>query len=68
MSKTVQTKEKNNLKKLQKIMEEFRPPFLEEGLVKVHYDKNQKTLNIKIGRRDVTIDNHLNVTGAGTTL
>ena len=59
------------LEQLKKALDnEFQPPFLKEGLVKTMFVKGAKpkTLNIKIGARDIDITESGKVTGAGTCL
>lgn len=58
-----------SLMKLKEALErEFAPPFVAGGLVKVWFAKNasKPTLAIKIGPRDIWLDEDGNVTGAGT--
>lgn len=58
------------LAKLKKILdEEFGPPFLPKGLVQATWvGANQKVLKIRIGRRDIDIDEKLKMRGSGTDL
>lgn len=56
-----------SLAKLKKILdEEFGPPFLPKGMVTTKWDED--LLVIKIGRRDIEIDNRLKVHASGTDL
>lgn len=50
------------------INREFAPPFLEEGTVEAGYrvKKGMGYLAIRIGRRDIEIDEEGTVVGAGT--
>ena len=58
-----------DLKILAKVLEEeFRPPFVKEGLVKVKLSKGGGMLNLKIGVRDIELNSRGQVTGAGTCL
>jgi len=60
---------KKQLKKIVKIFNrEFSKPFLENGIVKAKYYKEENIINIQIGARDIDIDNRLKVVGSGTCL
>lgn len=61
------------LEKLENIFNaEFGLPFLQDKLVDVHFVESmkdkEKTLQIKIGRRDIWINEKGEVTGAGTDI
>ena len=45
---------------------DFQPPFINDGSVSVSLSKNQKTLSLTIGPRDVEIDTCGEVIGSGT--
>ena len=47
---------------------EFREPFVKKGLVRCRIFDDHKGFNLKIAGRDVSFDENLNVTGAGTML
>ena len=58
-----------DLKVLAKVLEEeFRPPFVKDGLVKIRLSKGGGMLNLKIGARDIDLNSRGQVTGAGTFL
>ena len=58
-----------DLRILAKVLEEeFRPPFVRNGLVQVKLSKRGGWINLKIGRRDIDLNSRGQVTGAGTRL
>ena len=60
---------KEEMKKLVKLINRnFGPPFLEKGTVQAKMERKGAGFSITIGRRDVSVDSDLNVTGAGTCL
>lgn len=56
-----------SLDKLENIFQHFGEPFLEKGLARTERS-DRGTLKIYIGRRDVEVDENMNVVGAGTCL
>lgn len=50
------------------INQEFGEPFCKKGLVRCRIYDDHPGFNLKIGARDVSFDENLNVTGAGTRL
>ena len=46
----------------------FAPPFLPRGTVEVKWEKENAVLNVRIGRRDISINEQGVVVGAGTML
>ena len=58
------------LKELKKILDqEFCPPFVPDGMVKTKWIKGKpRLLEIKIGPRDIWLDENFKVQGAGTEI
>jgi len=55
------------LKRLKKILDmHFAPPFLDKGTVATTWRSNGTILNIKIGRRDIDLNERGDVVAEGT--
>jgi len=46
----------------------FAPPFLPRGTVEVQWERDGAVLNVRIGRRDMSINEQGEVVGTGTML